>query len=65
MGGTQSEEDLKVQVLERDRKDSAASNFTEAADGVAVLDSSDLTFEETIEALVGRIQGAATHDPAL
>lgn len=65
MGGTQSEEDLKVQVLERDRKDSAASNFTEAADGVAVLDSSDLTFEKTVEALVGRIQGAATHDPAL
>lgn len=65
MGGTQSEQDLKVQVLERDKKDSAASNFTEAADGVAVLDSSDLTFEETVEALVGRIQGAATHDPAL
>lgn len=65
MGGTQSEQDLKVQVLERDRKDSAASNFTEAADGVAVLDSSDLTFEETVEALVGRIQGAASHDPAL
>lgn len=59
MGGTQSEEALKVQVLERDRKDSAASNFTEAADGVAVLDSSDLTFEETIEALVGRIRGAS------
>lgn len=65
MGGTQSEEDLKVQVLERDKKDSAASNFTEAADGVAVLDSSDLTFEETVEALVGRIQGATSHDPAL
>lgn len=65
MGGTQSEQDLKVQVLERDKKDSAASNFTEAADGVAVLDSSDLTFEETVEALVGRIQGAASHDPAL
>ncbi|GGE67389.1 (d)CMP kinase [Nesterenkonia cremea] len=65
MGGTQSEQDLKVQVLERDKKDSAASNFTEAADGVAVLDSSDLTLEETVEALVGRIQGAASHDPAL
>lgn len=65
MGGTQSEENLKVQVLERDKKDSAASNFTEAADGVAVLDSSDLTFEETVETLVGRIQGAASHDPAL
>lgn len=64
MGGSQSEEALKVQVLDRDRKDSAASNFTEAADGVAVLDSSDLTFEETVEALVGRIQGAS-HDAAL
>lgn len=64
MGGTQSEEALKVQVLERDRKDSAASNFTEAADGVAVLDSSDLTFEETVEALVGRIRGAS-YDAAL
>lgn len=64
MGGTQSEEALKVQVLERDRKDSAASNFTEAADGVAVLDSSDLTFEETVESLVGRIRGAS-YDAAL
>lgn len=64
MGGSQSEDALKVQVLDRDRKDSAASNFTEAADGVAVLDSSDLTFEETVEALVGRIQGAS-HDAAL
>lgn len=64
MGGSQSEDALKVQVLDRDRKDSAASNFTEAADGVAVLDSSDLTFEETVEALVGRIQGAS-YDAAL
>lgn len=64
MGGSQSDDALKVQVLDRDRKDSAASNFTEAADGVAVLDSSDLTFEETVEALVGRIQGAS-HDAAL
>lgn len=56
MGGSQSQEALKVQVLERDRKDSQASNFTEAADGVAVLDSSDLTFEETVGALMGRIE---------
>lgn len=56
LGVEQSEEALRVQVLERDRKDSRASNFSEAADGVAVLDSSDLTFEQTVGALVGRIE---------
>lgn len=56
LGGTQDAEALKKQVLERDRKDSAASNFTEAADGVAVLDSSDLSFEETVDSLVGRVE---------
>ncbi|GAB3193736.1 (d)CMP kinase [Nesterenkonia suensis] len=56
LGGTQSTEALERQVLARDAKDSAAVNFTEAADGVAVLDSSDLTFEETVEALVSRVE---------
>ncbi|NLS08437.1 (d)CMP kinase [Nesterenkonia sp. MY13] len=56
LGGTQDAEALKKQVLERDKKDSAASNFTEAADGVAVLDSSDLTFQETVDSLIGRVQ---------
>lgn len=56
LGGTQDAEALKKQVLERDRKDSAASNFSEAADGVAVLDSSEISFEETVDSLVGRIE---------
>ncbi len=56
LGGTQNPEALKRQVLERDKKDSAASNFTEAADGVAVLDSSDLSFDETVDSLIGRVQ---------
>ncbi|MVT25974.1 (d)CMP kinase [Nesterenkonia alkaliphila] len=58
LGGTQDAEALKRQVLERDKKDSTASNFTEAADGVAVLDSSDLTFEETVNSLIGRVEQA-------
>ncbi|WP_243729208.1 (d)CMP kinase [Nesterenkonia sphaerica] len=61
LGGTQDPEALRRQVLDRDTKDSAASNFTEAADGVAVLDSSDLSFEETVESLTSRVllaQGA-------
>lgn len=56
LGGTQDAEALKRQVLERDKKDSAASNFTEAADGVSVLDSSHISFEETVDSLIGRIQ---------
>ncbi|MDS2172641.1 (d)CMP kinase [Nesterenkonia sp. CL21] len=56
MGGGQSAEALQRQVLARDARDSTAVNFTEAADGVAVLDSSDLTFEETVEALVSRVK---------
>ncbi len=55
-GAEQDEAALRRQVLERDRRDSAASNFTEAADGVAVLDSSDLTFEETVDSLIGRVE---------
>lgn len=56
LGGGQSADELQRQVIERDRRDSTASNFTEAADGVAVLDSSDLTFDETVEALIHRVQ---------
>lgn len=56
LGGGQSAEALQRQVIERDVRDSAAANFTEAADGVAVLDSSELSFEETVDSLVGRIE---------
>lgn len=58
LGGGQSAQELQRQVLERDRRDSAASNFIEAADGVAVLDSSDLSFDETVDALIHRVESA-------
>lgn len=57
LGGGQSAESLKRQVIDRDRRDSATTNFTEAADGVAVLDSSDLTFEQTVDSLISRVEG--------
>ncbi|WP_106123895.1 (d)CMP kinase [Nesterenkonia sandarakina] len=59
LGGTESAEALRRQVIDRDTRDSTASNFTEAADGVAVLDSSDLTFQETIDALIQRVEQAS------
>jgi cytidylate kinase len=50
LGGTQSAEQLAAQVTHRDAKDSTVVNFTQAADGVVTLDSSDLDFEETVDA---------------
>ncbi|MFW0771658.1 (d)CMP kinase [Paenarthrobacter nitroguajacolicus] len=49
LGGTQTKEQLNAQVIQRDAKDSTVVNFTQAADGVVTLDSSDLNFEETVE----------------
>lgn len=49
LGGTQSQEELAAQVIQRDAKDSTVVNFTRAADGVVTLDSSDLDFEQTVD----------------
>jgi CMP/dCMP kinase len=50
LGGTQNAEQLAAQVTQRDAKDSTVVNFTQAADGVVTLDSSDLDFSETVDA---------------
>ncbi|GAA4041073.1 MULTISPECIES: (d)CMP kinase [Arthrobacter] len=58
LGGTQSKEQLAAQVIHRDAKDSTVVNFTQAADGVVTLDSSDLDFDETVEtalSIVGKV----------
>lgn len=49
LGGTQTKEQLNAQVIQRDAKDSTVVNFTQAADGVVTLDSSELNFEETVQ----------------
>ncbi|QIK83483.1 (d)CMP kinase [Sanguibacter sp. HDW7] len=49
------------QVLRRDRDDSTVVEFQVAADGVVTVDSSDLDFEQTVEAVlevVARLTGA-------
>ena len=50
LGGTQNSEQLAAQVTLRDAKDSTVVNFTQAADGVVTLDSSELDFAETVDA---------------
>ncbi|MGJ9404024.1 (d)CMP kinase [Arthrobacter sp. KK5.5] len=57
LGGTQSSEQLHRQVLTRDARDSAVTNFTTAADGVVTLDSSELDFEQTVRAVLEIVQG--------
>ncbi len=42
-------------IAERDAKDSQVVDFLEAADGVTTLDSTDLDFDGTVDALVGLV----------
>lgn len=44
------------QVLRRDAEDSAVAQFHTAADGVVTVDSSALSYEETVEALTRLVQ---------
>ena len=41
-----------AQIVHRDRKDSSVSQFMEAAEGVTTVDTSDLDFEQSIEAVL-------------
>jgi CMP/dCMP kinase len=43
-------------IAERDAKDSQVVDFLDAADGVTTLDSTDLDFDGTVDALVGLVQ---------
>lgn len=47
------------QVVRRDRDDSTVSQFTEAADGVTVVDTSDLDFEGSVAAVMDVVVAAA------
>lgn len=51
---------LEDQVLRRDRDDSLLVNFTDAAPGVSVIDSTYLTIEETVDAVVALVDSDAT-----
>ena len=59
-GGTDAEsvERTRDEVVRRDRDDSTVSSFLTAADGVSTLDTSDLTFEESVAAAVALVDAA-------
>ncbi len=59
LGGTQTDAQLRREVIERDARDSAVVNFQQAADGVVTLDSSDLDVEQTVAAVLGIVRTVA------
>lgn len=52
------EDDIRA----RDAKDAKVTHFLQAADGVTTLDNSDLTFEQTLDALVEIVDAAVEQD---
>ncbi|AJT40672.1 (d)CMP kinase [Psychromicrobium lacuslunae] len=51
-GESQTAEQVAAQVLARDAKDATVVEFQRAADGVVTIDSSDLDFEQTVQAVL-------------
>lgn len=52
LGHTQSAAQLQAQVIGRDARDSTVVDFTSAAEGVIALDSSELTVEQSVTAVL-------------
>lgn len=48
----------RAQIVDRDKADSTVSSFMTAADGVVTLDTSDLTFEQSVEAVLTLVERA-------
>lgn len=48
----------RTQIIERDRADSAVSEFTVAADGVTTVDTSDLDFDQSVAAVLQVVAAA-------
>ncbi len=51
------------QVVRRDADDSTVATFTEAGDGVTVVDSSHLTLDETVDALLALVDQVTATGP--
>lgn len=54
-----SVEATRAQIVDRDRSDATVSQFLTAADGVTTIDTSQLTFEQSVQAVL-QVIGEAT-----
>jgi cytidylate kinase len=55
----QSRDELTRLVRDRDAADARVSDFMTAADGVVTIDSTNLTFDQTVDAVVAYIRSAS------
>lgn len=62
--GDEDQQRLSNDVAARDAKDSQVNNFTEAAEGVTLVDSTDLDFEQTVRAVIDIIEETARRNAA-
>ncbi|MGO0577316.1 (d)CMP kinase [Ornithinimicrobium panacihumi] len=53
------------QIVRRDRDDATVSAFFEPAEGVVGVDTSDLTFEESVAAVLAVVRGTVDPQPAV
>lgn len=58
LAGALDEAALHDQVLRRDKDDSTLVNFTDAAPGVTIIDSTELTIDEVVELIVALARDA-------
>ena len=55
LGERADEATITDSIIRRDHDDSAVSNFTEAASGVVVIDSTHLSLDEVVEAVIALV----------
>jgi cytidylate kinase len=55
----QLRDELTRLVRDRDAADARVSDFMTAADGVVTIDSTNLTFDQTVDAVVAHIRSAS------
>ena len=60
LGERVSADELRDQVLRRDADDSALVEFQTAADGVRLLDTSDMNFDEVVETIIAMTRGLSS-----
>lgn len=54
----------RAQIADRDVKDSATTSFLTASDGVHTLDTTHITFEESVAAVLGLVEAAQSAQAA-
>ncbi|OMH23470.1 cytidylate kinase [Tersicoccus phoenicis] len=61
LGGTQTDADLHRQVVQRDARDSTVVDFMTAAAGVTTVDSTELDFAQTVDAVIDVIRASKSN----